>query len=244
MKRHIPNLFTMTNLFFGMTALVFIFIDNLTGAAIAVGISLIMDFFDGFVARMLKVHGPLGKELDSLADMVTFGAVPGMIMARLIQETSAGSFPPAEISFSSGFPWFLIGFLVTIFSALRLAKFNLDERQSDAFYGVPTPANTILIFSFWMILSWSPDFWLSQFLANQWVLITLSLISSYLLVADVRLLALKFKNFTIKDNLFRFILIGATIILLAIFQYIAIPFIILLYLALSLVDNMMGEKKE
>ena len=241
MKRHIPNAFTATNLFFGMIALVFVLTDNLTGAAIAVSISLIMDFFDGFVARALNVHGPMGKELDSLADMVTFGAVPGMIMAKLIMESTGGSFPPAEIQFSNGFPWFLIGFLVTVFSALRLAKFNLDERQSDAFYGVPTPAMTILIFSFWMITAWSPDFFLGKFLSNQWVLIIVSLIASWLLVADVRLLALKFKNFSVKDNLFRFILIASSIILIAIFQYIAIPFVILLYLLLSLIDNMMNK---
>ncbi|MEZ4851543.1 MAG: CDP-alcohol phosphatidyltransferase family protein [Bacteroidia bacterium] len=133
-------------MFFGMVAMVFIFIDNLTGAMIAVLISLVMDFFDGFVARMLKVQGPIGKELDSLADMVTFGAVPGMVMARLIHESTGGLFPPEQITLSEGFPWFLLGFLITILSAFRLAKFNLDERQSDAFYGVPTPANTILIF--------------------------------------------------------------------------------------------------
>ena len=239
MKKQIPNLLTATNLFFGMVAMVFIFIDNLTGAMIAVLISLVMDFFDGFVARMLKVQGPIGKELDSLADMVTFGAVPGMVMARLIHESTGGLFPPEQITLSEGFPWFLPGFLITILSAFRLAKFNLDERQSDAFYGVPTPANTILIFSFWMISEWSPDFWLSNVLNNTWVLIGITAIASWLLVADIRLLALKFKNFSVADNLFRYILIGSTVILLAIFQHVGIPFIILLYLALSLVENTM-----
>ncbi|MCB0839423.1 MAG: CDP-alcohol phosphatidyltransferase family protein [Bacteroidetes bacterium] len=239
MKKQIPNLLTATNLFFGMVAMVFIFIDNLTGAMIAVLISLVMDFFDGFVARMLKVQGPIGKELDSLADMVTFGAVPGMVMARLIHESTGGLFPPEQITLSEGFPWFLLGFLITILSAFRLAKFNLDERQSDAFYGVPTPANTILIFSFWMITEWRPDFWLSNVLNNTWVLIGITAIASWLLVADIRLLALKFKNFSVADNLFRYILIGSTVILLAIFQHVGIPFIILLYLALSLVENMM-----
>ena len=239
MKKQIPNLLTATNLFFGMVAMVFIFIDNLTGAMIAVLISLVMDFFDGFVARMLKVQGPIGKELDSLADMVTFGAVPGMVMARLIHESTGGLFPPEQITLSEGFPWFLLGFLITLLSAFRLAKFNLDERQSDAFYGVPTPANTILIFSFWMITEWSPDFWLSNVLNNISVLIGITAIASWLLVADIRLLALKFKNFSVADNLFRYILIGSTVILLAIFQHVGIPFIILLYLALSLVENMM-----
>ena len=239
MKKQIPNLLTATNLFFGMVAMVFIFIDNLTGAMIAVLISLVMDFLDGFVARMLKVQGPIGKELDSLADMVTFGAVPGMVMARLIHESTGGLFPPEQITLSEGFPWFLLGFLITILSAFRLAKFNLDERQSDAFYGVPTPANTILIFSFWMISEWSPDFWLSNVLNNTWVLIGITAIASWLLVADIRLLALKFKNFSVADNLFRYILIGSTVILLAIFQHVGIPFIILLYLALSLVENTM-----
>ena len=229
---------TATNLFCGTIAIIFIVNDQIAGAALMVVLALIMDFLDGFVARMLGVSSPIGKELDSLADMVTFGVVPGFIMARLIQESLGAAFPPAVIFSSSPLPWFLVALLIPVFSALRLAKFNLDTRQSDAFYGVPTPANTILILSFWLIHAYNPDHFLAQWLSNPWVLMVLSVVCSYMLVMDVRLLALKFKNFSVADNLFRYILIGSAILLLVLFQYVGIPFIILLYLVLSVIDNL------
>lgn len=237
MKQNIPNLLTATNLLCGTIALVYIANGDLPGASLMVVIALVMDFFDGFVARLLGVSSPIGKELDSLADMVTFGVVPGFIMARLIQESLALDFPPSTVLSTEVAPYYLVGFLIPVFSAFRLAKFNLDTRQSDAFYGVPTPANTILILSFWLIGAYRPDNFLATWLSNTWVLIALAIISSYLLVADVRLLALKFKNFSVQDNLFRYILIGSAILLLIIFQYVGVPFIILLYLILSMVDN-------
>lgn len=238
MRQHIPNFLTGANLFSGMVALVFVFTDNVSGAAIAVVLSLIFDFFDGFVARLLKVNSPVGKELDSLADMVTFGAVPGMVMARLILESSGNVFPP--LSLGGTFPWFMAGFLVSVFSAVRLAKFNLDETQSDSFVGLPTPANTILIMSYWLVLSFNPDAFLALTLNHLWVWVALSLLSSYLLIAKVRLLALKFKNFSLKDNLYRYILMGASILLVSVFQFQGIPVAILLYFILSLVANRAG----
>lgn len=234
-RRHIPNLLTGTNLFSGMVALVFVVQGNAAGMLIAVAISLVMDFFDGFVARALKVSNPVGKELDSLADMVTFGAVPAMIMARLIQ-TSAGDPFPAEFTWSP-FPLYLTGFLVAVFSAVRLAVFNLDESQSDSFRGLPTPANTMLIASYWLIVEWRPESFLAQSLNTPWVWVALSILSSWLLVANVRLIALKFKNYRVQDNLFRYILVISSLILLAVFLYEGIPFIILLYICLSLLQN-------
>ncbi|WNJ16208.1 CDP-alcohol phosphatidyltransferase family protein [Pontibacter sp. G13] len=237
MKKHIPNSLTATNLFLGCVAVLFIVQGHIWPAAICVGGSLIADFFDGFAARILKVSSPIGKELDSLADMVTFGFVPGLILARLIRVSGGYEFLPTNWE-ASWEVWSMgIGFLVTVFSALRLAKFNLDERQSDAFYGVPTPANTMLIFSLWIIVSLQPDHWISATLNRPWVWMMISLLSAYWLIMDVKLLALKFKSFAFRPNLFRYVLIGLSIILIISFQYVAVPFIFLLYLALSLIAN-------
>ncbi|MEL6654050.1 MAG: CDP-alcohol phosphatidyltransferase family protein, partial [Bacteroidota bacterium] len=193
MLKSLPNILTASNLFCGMVALVFVATNNLIGASAMVATSLLMDWLDGFVARLVGVSSPVGKELDSLADMVTFGAVPGFVMANMIQAALNKEFVPNVIwhpAVPEDLPYFLIGFLVPIFSALRLARFNLDERQSDAFYGLPTPANTMLIFSLWMTSRWQPESLLGGLLNNHWVLIGICLLSSYLLIADVRLLAL------------------------------------------------------
>ena len=205
---------------------------------IVVALALIFDFFDGFAARMLKVNSPMGKELDSLADMVTFGAVPAFIMAKLIQESEGGVFLPTSIMEDGESLKWMLGLLVGIFSALRLAKFNVDERQSDSFYGVPTPANTMLIFSFWIIAEWYPEYWLGSLLQNTWVLIALSLISSYLLVAELRLISLKFKNFSFNDNIYRYLLIVSALLLFTFMQFKSIPFIIFTYILLSIIENL------
>ncbi|MFK7922732.1 MAG: phosphatidylcholine/phosphatidylserine synthase [Bacteroidia bacterium] len=241
MLKSLPNIFTAANLFCGMIALVFIATGNLLGASIMVATSLVMDWLDGFVARLVGVSSAVGKELDSLADMVTFGAVPGFVMAAMIQTSLGKEFVPNVIwhpVVPEDLPYFLLGFLIPIFSALRLARFNLDERQSDAFYGLPTPANTMLIFSLWMIARWQPETFLGSALGNTWVLIGITLVSCYILIADIRLLALKFKSFGFKGNEMRYILILASIVLLILMQYVAIPIILLLYIVLSVVDNL------
>ncbi|MEM7367313.1 MAG: CDP-alcohol phosphatidyltransferase family protein [Bacteroidota bacterium] len=237
MKSHIPNLFTASNLLCGMLALIFVFTDDIIGATVAIGLALLMDFLDGFVARALGVSSPIGKELDSLADNITFGAVPGFVMARLIQESLGAEFIPTDWFDGTGGPWFLIGFLISVYSAIRLARFNLDERQSDAFYGVPTPANTALILSFWLILEFKPDSFLAAGLGFSWVLIGLTLLSSWLLIADIRLIALKFKTYDFASNKYRYLLVISSLILLVLLQYVAIPFIFLIYFLLSFLQE-------
>ncbi|MEM6347628.1 MAG: CDP-alcohol phosphatidyltransferase family protein [Bacteroidota bacterium] len=240
MLKSLPNIFTASNLFCGMVALIFVATDNLIGASAMVATSLLMDWLDGFVARLVGVSSPVGKELDSLADMVTFGAVPGFVMAAMIQASVGKEFVPNVIwhpSVPEDLPYFLLGFFIPIFSALRLARFNLDERQSDAFYGLPTPANTMLIFSLWMISRWQPESWLGSALSNTWVLIGITLFSSYILIADIKLLALKFKSFGFKGNEMRYILITLSLLLIIALQYVAIPLVLLLYIILSLIDN-------
>lgn len=249
-KKHIPNAITCGNLFCGCLAIVFAFKGNLVWTAYLVGIAAVLDFFDGFVARLLKVGGEMGKQLDSLADMVTFGVVPGVVMFNMMpNHYGAGFFngpnecydqPIAELLFQ------LSGFIITIFSCLRLAKFNIDTRQTNSFIGVPTPANTILICSIPLINKFQPvilGFNVQTITGNPYFLIGLTLLMSYLLVAELPLFALKFKNFGWPDNKIRYSFLIISVILLILFQFIAIPFIIFLYIVLSIINNLMNKTK-
>lgn len=229
-KKHIPNFITSLNLLCGCLAIVSAFNSNLIWASYLVAIAAVLDFLDGFAARLLKVHSEIGKQLDSLADMVTFGVVPAVIVFHLLKNNSS------EYPFIQSNLWIqYLPFSIAVFSALRLAKFNIDTRQADLFIGVPTPANTILIASFPLIIQ--SDNFLTPVLLNPYFLISLSFLMSYLLVAELPLFALKFKNFHWADNKTRFCFLGISLLLLILFHVIAIPFIIFLYIFLSLIDN-------
>lgn len=186
-------------------------------AAYFVWISCVFDFLDGFAARMLKVSSPIGKELDSLADMVSFGLLPSIVIYTMLVTANAPSYVP------------YLAFSIAIFSALRLAIFNVDERQADSFRGLPTPANALMITAL-PLLTGS----IAILLEEYWVLCFVTLLSSYLLVSGIELFALKFKNFSWQDNKVRFTFLGLSVLLLVVLQYAAIPVIILLYIALSL----------
>jgi len=230
LKQHLPNAITCGNLFCGCIAIVFAYTNNLHWASIVIGLAALLDFLDGFAARLLKVHSPIGQQLDSLADMVSFGVAPGAIMFMLINNTLTAE--------NHNLVWF--SFVITVFSALRLAKFNIDTRQTDSFIGVPTPANTILIASFPLILRFQPELFnmnIAAILLNTWFLIGTTLVMSYLLVAELPLFALKFKNFKWTDNKVRYIFLVSSLLLLIIFQFIAIPFIILLYVLMSMISK-------
>jgi len=250
-KQHIPNIITLGNLFCGCLAIVCAFNDELVWTAYFVGIAAVLDFFDGFVARLLKVGGELGKQLDSLADMVTFGVVPGVVIYHLIKNGidykiyfSQGVIDTSIIGLLTPFSPF-IGFLITVFSALRLAKFNIDTRQTDSFIGVPTPANSILICSIPLIIEFHRNNHgkFHVFLLNPYLYIFLTFLMSYLLVAELPLFALKFKNFTWADNKIRYVFLIISAVLLIVFQFIAIPFIIFLYIILSIINNLITKTK-
>ena len=227
MKKHIPNLLTCGNLFCGCVGIVATFQGDLVLAAYLTGIAAIFDFFDGFVARWLKAYSAIGKELDSLADCVTFGVLPGMILFHLIRKSiNTDLLTPAYLFL----PY--IGFIISIFSALRLAKFNIDTRQTTSFIGVPTPANAILISSFPLILQHHEAS--SEILSNTYFLIVLTLIMSYLLIAEIPLFALKFNNYSFRSNRTKYIFLFLSLLLLLSLQFIAIPCIIALYILLSL----------
>lgn len=263
-KKHIPNAITCGNLFCGCLAIVTAFQGDLVWSAYLVGIAAVLDFFDGFAARLLKVSSSIGKELDSLADMVTFGVVPGVVMYQLITTSVFfNNIHEASSEYEVCFLFSYFAFLITIFSAIRLAKFNVDSRQSDSFIGVPTPANAILICCFPLILHYNYSFpgmnndygdhydlsldsladnSTVSFMMNTDLLIGLTFLMSYLLIAELPLFALKFKNFGWADNKIRYVFLIISLILLIVFQFIAIPFIIFLYISMSVINNIINRK--
>jgi CDP-diacylglycerol--serine O-phosphatidyltransferase len=208
----------------GCFGIVFLLEDRAVPAAYFVWAAGVFDFFDGFVARLLKVSSPIGKELDSLADMVTFGLLPGLIMYKLI-----GAHSDSEI-----LPY--IGFMMAAFSALRLAIFNIDTRQSDSFIGLNTPANTFFI-SALPLLPATITGWLFQ----EWLLILITVLFSFLLVSPLEFFALKFKNYRWKDNKLRFTFMGISVLLLLAIKVAAIPVIILMYIGVSLANRALAR---
>lgn len=217
---YIPNFITSLNLFSGCVAVFFGFDGNYQFALFAILLSAVFDFFDGFAARLLKAYSPMGKELDSLADMVSFGVAPGVIVFSLLSGTGINQFLP------------FIAFLIPVFSALRLAKFNIDERQTSSFIGLPTPANAI----FWGGLVFA----YSEFLiANVWIPLTLTLLFSYLLVAEIPMFSLKFKNLEWSKNKIQFLFLIGCIIILGIFQLNAFAILIAWYILLSLITSLL-----
>ncbi|WP_020595451.1 CDP-diacylglycerol--serine O-phosphatidyltransferase [Spirosoma panaciterrae] len=219
--KHIPNAMTCGNLLCGCIGLVMTLRGYLDTAAWLIGIAAILDFGDGFVARLVKVSGPFGKELDSLADMVTFGALPATIVFQLCWYQNLGS-----ISYGA--------FLIAVLSALRLAKFNIDTRQSDQFIGVPTPANTMLIAAFPLMHTYQPQydaFWQNDFALGMIIAF------SFLMVSEIPLFALKFKSFGWAENRIKYSFLIASALLLLFLQFAAIPLIILLYIVVSLISK-------
>jgi CDP-diacylglycerol--serine O-phosphatidyltransferase len=250
LKRHLPNALTCVNLLCGCIALTLIFSGDLATAAYVVGIAAVADFFDGLVARALRVSSPIGKDLDSLADMVSFGVVPGAILFKLLAgyavvgpfdimpQPHSGFVYSMEVgSFKTALPnpetlVAFLGFIVSIFSALRLAKFNNDTRQTTSFIGLPTPACTLVVASLPLILA-NDTFGLKNFILNPVVLLGLTVLLSGLLVAELPLFALKFKNLQWRGNRRRFIFVGLALGLVLWLKAAGVPVAVLLYVLLS-----------
>ena len=253
MKKHIPNLITLLNLFCGCIAIFFAVHGMFEMVAVFVFLGIVFDFFDGFAARLLNVKSELGLQLDSLADMVTSGVVPGIVMFKMLEMASTGGWSAGfgvddsgtmlwrsfKVSASGLVP--LFGLVITLASAYRLAKFNIDENQTDSFIGLPTPANTLLIISLPLILLYHNNDILNSIILNQWFLIGLTILSAYLLNSKLKLFALKFKNWNFQDNAIRYLFIIVSMLCLATLKYLAIPAIIALYILLS-VFSKIGAK--
>lgn len=214
-RKHIPNSITMLNLFAGSMGVYFAFQGNYPAAFFAILIAAVFDFLDGFAARLLKAYSPMGKELDSLADVISFGMAPGAIVFSLMEQSAW----PEWLRF--------IGFLIPVFSALRLAKFNIDENQSSSFIGLPTPANAI----FWGGLAYSFSY---ELILNPWITLVLCLLFSALLVAPLPMFALKLKSLKWSQNKMQYLFLMGSIALLVIMGLDAFAPIIALYIVAAI----------
>jgi CDP-diacylglycerol--serine O-phosphatidyltransferase len=244
LKKHIPNIITLCNLAAGLVALIYAFDTHYQMAFVWVCIGIFFDFWDGFFARILKAQSPIGLQLDSLADMVTSGVVPGLIMFQMLVgiEDMREEYNLAADNFYLGLlPY--VGFIITLASCYRLAKFNVDARQTDSFIGLPTPANALFILSLPMILAHSDtDSLLFAVLSNPYVLIGISLLSAFMLNAEIPLFSLKVKYFNWETNKIQIIFLVMSVLLLFFLQYLAIPVIILFYVGLSAITNKLSAK--
>lgn len=242
-KKHIPNLITLLNLAAGLLAIIAIFKGYYDEAFIFVCLGIFFDFWDGFLARKFNVAGPLGVQLDSLADMVTCGVVPGLMMFRLfedIQQTQP-EYMLTEETFYMGFVPYL-GFLITLASCYRLANFNIDTRQTDSFIGLPTPANALVIMSIPMI-QYANDFeGLTTILYNPYVLLFISILSSYILNAEIPLFSLKIKEFTWAKYKMQILFLIGSLLSFFVLGFVAIPLIIISYVLVSVISNKMMAK--
>lgn len=232
LKKHLPNALTCGNLLCGCIGIDAALVQNdLVLAAYLIGAAAVLDFLDGFAARWLRAYSAIGKELDSLADCVTFGVLPAIIILKLMRQSMTGD--EFGVFAFVGVPY--VAFLIAIFSALRLAKFNVDTRQTDSFIGVPTPANALLIASLPLIRWQYPTS--ETIIVNVYLLIGLTVLMSFLMVAEIPLFSLKFSSYGFAQNRTRYIFLFLSLLLLFLLQFIAVPLIIGLYILLSLFNN-------
>ncbi len=246
--KHIPNLFTLINLLFGCLAIIFILQtgenilsyngeewkvylpEKIWWGSVCIGCAAIVDFLDGFVARLFKADSAMGKQLDSLADVVSFGVAPGLIMYQLLRITYA--YEPGGIEVDQ---WLLLpALLVPLAAAWRLAKFNVDETQAYGFRGVPTPASGLFIASLPLILLHN-YFNVQGLLLNKWVLYGIIILLSYLMISDLPLLSLKFRSFSPRKNLRIVILAAIAVIGAFLLGWLAVPVVFVAYILVSLV---------
>ena len=228
-RRNIPNIITLTNLLFGLSAIVFVFEEEIYFASLCILFGTVLDFLDGLIARILNAYSEIGKQLDSFADMVTFGIAPAMILFKLLSNIFETQLQGVLL-----IP-FLLASITPLCSAIRLAKFNVDTKQETSFIGLPTPALAIFItgiaLSFNKIILFSDPYFL----------IIISLLLPFLLISKIQLFSLKFNDaekLSSKTNIFRITLIISGMVLFFLFWFASIPFIVILYLILSITNNL------
>jgi CDP-diacylglycerol--serine O-phosphatidyltransferase len=248
--KQVPNFFTLLNLVFGCLSIVFalqtesiiIYTDEqflssfhipekMATAAVCLFIAAIVDFLDGFVARLFKATSAMGAQLDSLSDMVSFGVAPSVLLYQLLRM----SFMREENGLDVSMAWLLPAFLFAVAAAWRLAKFNLDDSQHYGFKGVPTPAAGLLIASFPLILLFGGGLInINEWLINKWVLYAVIFILSGLMVSNLPIMALKFKDFNFKNNIPKWIIIAIAILAIVLLKWLAVPVIFIVYISISL----------
>jgi CDP-diacylglycerol---serine O-phosphatidyltransferase len=226
--KHLPNAMTCGNLLCGCVGIVRVFEHDLLAASYLIFVAALLDFGDGFAARLLKANSAIGKELDSLADMVTFGVLPAIILFSLLSQVAGGQAMLPYLAFS-----------IAIFSALRLAKFNIDPRQTDSFIGLPTPANALVVAAFPLVMAFQPQY--AQLILNPYFLYGYVVLMSFLMVAELPLFALKFKTFGWHENRVKFVFLGLSLVLLLFLRFAAVPLVVGLYVLLSVVGERAKE---
>lgn len=241
MRKQIPNIITSLNLLCGCVAIIFAVSGDLISATFFAFAGIFLDFFDGLVARLLHAQSQVGLQLDSLADVVTSGVVPGIVMVQLLSQAFTGANMEITTLFNDSLSqssWIhfmpFTGLLIAVASGYRLAKFNVDTSQKTSFIGLPTPANTLLILSIPLILNFQATPALKTFVLDPRFLIALTLLSCVLLNAKLPLFGLKFKTWNFKDNALRYVFLMVSVLLLAFVKFMAIPIVIFLYILVSL----------
>ncbi len=238
-KKHIPNTITSFNLLSGCISITLAFEGYLLFAVYMIFLAAIFDFLDGMSARLLNSYSVVGKELDSLADIVSFGVAPSVILFHMMKISLFGStqLPALELLTLTEIVLLLIPFFIAVLSGVRLAKFNVDERQTENFIGLAVPANAMFFVSLYLVKILTTNHFLVSLLENEYFLAALILVFSLLLVAEFPMFSLKFKNLELKENKIRYIFIVLTAILLITLHTVAIPLVILLYILLSAINN-------
>lgn len=251
MKR-IPNLFTLLNLVFGVVAIIFILQNGITVmyspdnpdnpqyigmpekttiASLLIGAAALVDLLDGLLARLFKATSPMGKQLDSLADIVSFGVAPGMILYQLLRMSYAGQENGIDVSLI----WLLPAVIIPCASAYRLARFNIDESQQYGFRGMPTPAAGLLIASLPLISWYSPSPLIASLIVNKWVLYGIIVLVAWLMTSDLPLMALKFRDRTMRGNWPKLLLVVLAVVAAIVLRWLAVPVMFVLYIIVSLV---------
>lgn len=254
---NLPNFFTAANLISGCVAIILAFAGRIDLAPFAIFAGALFDFFDGFIARKMNIQGEMGKQMDSLADMVTFGVAPGMII--FIMLISLGGAPDEYLSLgqwvdrliegetSNYYPFAAL--TIPFFSVFRLAKFNLDTRQTESFIGLPTPANTLFFMSFPLVAVYGGRDseimnTVSDFMFHPIAICVVIIAMSLLLVSEIPLFSLKFKSFGIKGNEIRYSFLLISLIFIIVFKAWALALIVFLYIVLSIVENYVLKTKK
>lgn len=238
----VPNTITSLNILSGALSVVFAFEGELFLSGIFILLAAVFDFFDGMSARLLRAYSAIGKELDSLADVISFGFAPSVIAHCMMKELLIVNQPLTDNPVSV-FLLLFLPFFMLVFSALRLAKFNIDERQSDSFIGLPTPANAIVWAAFPIIKHFQKTSFLIEWIEKPIFIIGLSIILGLLLVSELHLFSLKFKNLNFAKNKLRFLFLGLCLILFIVFKWEAIPLSILAYILLSVFHQLFSINK-
>ena len=248
--KQIPNLFTLLNLFLGATAIILIlqtgqtiaFINNegytmvdlpekITWGAFLIFLAAIVDFLDGFIARLFKATSPMGKQLDSLSDVVSFGVAPALIIYQLLRISYAQEENGLDVSIA----FLLPALIIACAAAWRLAKFNLDESQQYSFKGLPTPAAGLFVASLPLILKFPPDMLnLTDYILNKWILYVIIVLISFLMVSNLPLMSFKFKDFSLKNNLPKYLMVIIGVVAAIFLQWIAVPILLVTYVIVSL----------